>query len=116
MDGIPLDPYVQLTLTPQQVHQYLERIRLPPSTFDERPSFELLSKLLLAQLEHIPLDTSPLHVPEADWELEKPIELSSNFTGMPEGIGAFERLVVQKKGAFCFCELLIDYSSHERGS
>jgi len=109
MDGIPLDPYIQLTLDPQQVLQYVERIQLPPSTLDEPPSFELLSKLLLAQLENIPLDTSPLHVPEADWEVSKPIKLSSSFTGMPEGISAFERIITEKKGAFCFCELLLDF-------
>lgn len=102
MDGIPLDPYLQHVLTPSQAELYLARINLPPSLLNEPPSLELLSKLLLAQLENIPKDTSPLHVPEEQWNIPGPIKLSSAFTGMPEGTNAFERIVKQRKGAFCF--------------
>lgn len=105
MEGIPLDPYAQDVLTSAQTALYLTRINLPTSLLGESPSLELLSKLLLAQLENIPKDTSPLHVPEEQWDTPgTTIKLSSSFTGMPEGIKAFERIVTQKKGAFCFGE------------
>jgi len=109
MDGIPLDPYKQEVLTREQSLLYLDRIRLPPSTIDESPSLELLSKLLLSQLEEIPKDTSPLHVAESQWTgpSTSAIKLSTAFTNMPEGISAFDRIVKQKKGAFCFGEYVI---------
>ncbi|GAA5993162.1 hypothetical protein JCM5350_005390 [Sporobolomyces pararoseus] len=104
MDGIPLDPYQQLVLTRDQVSLYLERIKLPLSTIEETPSLSLLSQLLLSQLEQIPKDTSPLHVSEAQWNgpSSTAIKLSTAFTNMPEGVSAFDRIVKEKKGAFCF--------------
>ncbi|GAA6020047.1 hypothetical protein JCM11491_004909 [Sporobolomyces phaffii] len=102
-DGIPLDPFHQAVLTPEQTSLYLERIQLAQSTAAERPSLALLSKLLLAQLEHIPKDTSPLHVAEPEWRAgPSAIKLGTAFTNMPEGVSAFDRIVRERKGAFCF--------------
>ncbi|GAA5900594.1 uncharacterized protein JCM6883_002892 [Sporobolomyces salmoneus] len=104
MDGIPADPFKQNVLTTQQAELYLSRINLTPPTLSEPPSLELLSKLLLAQLENIPKDTSTLHVPESQWNSadSTDIKLSEALGKMPEGVDAFERIVVDRKGAFCF--------------
>ncbi|GAA5941831.1 uncharacterized protein JCM15063_000791 [Sporobolomyces koalae] len=107
MDGIPLDPYHRSVLTESQQLEYLDRLNLARSLSSSRPSLELLSQLLLSQLEEIAKDTTPLHVPEREWnetlnEVDNVIRLSRAFTGMPEGVGAFDRIVRQRKGAFCF--------------
>jgi hypothetical protein len=104
-DGIPLDPWKQVALTREQAVEYLERIQLPSSTVSEPPSLELLSKLLQSQLENVPKDTTPMHVSESQWTSQdehEPIKLTSALTNMPEGTIAFDRIVKQHKGAFCF--------------
>ncbi|GAA5992485.1 hypothetical protein JCM10908_000843 [Rhodotorula pacifica] len=107
-DGIPLDPWKQVTLTREQAAAYLERIQLPPSTLSSPPSLSLLSQLLQSQLENIPKDTTPMHVSEAQWSSstdeddDEPIKLTSALDNMPEGTIAFDRIVTQHKGAFCF--------------
>ncbi|GAA5967373.1 hypothetical protein JCM21900_000349 [Sporobolomyces salmonicolor] len=103
MDGIPLDPYVQQVFSKEDAELYLDRICLPRSTLEQQASAELLETLMLAQLEHIPKDTSPLHVPEKQWDRPNtPIKLGSAFTGMPESVSSFDRIVKCRKGAFCF--------------
>ncbi|BGP23037.1 arylamine N-acetyltransferase [Rhodotorula toruloides] len=99
-DGIPLDPWQQITLSRPRVEAYLKRIQLPLSTLDEKPSLPLLAKLMQSQLENIPKDTTPMHVEEWDGP-SKPIKLSSVLR-MPEGVEAFDRIVTENKGAFCF--------------
>ncbi|GAA6060951.1 hypothetical protein JCM10212_006533 [Sporobolomyces blumeae] len=103
MPDLMLDPFHQALLSPSQAIDYLDRISLPRSLIDERPSFELLSRLLLAQLEQIPKDTTPLHVAEAQWASPPSvIKLSTAYTNMPESTSAFDRVIKQRKGAFCF--------------
>lgn len=97
------DPYAQANFTKEQVELYLERIALPKDLVHSPPSLELLTTLMVSHLEHVAKDTSPLHVPEEQWDgPSTPIKLSSAFTNMPESTGAFDRVVRQRKGAFCF--------------
>ncbi|GAA5999385.1 uncharacterized protein JCM10292_001252 [Rhodotorula paludigena] len=97
------DPYAQARLTKEQVELYLERIALPKDLVHSPPSLDLLKTLMVSHLEHVAKDTSPLHVPEEQWDgPSTPIKLSSAFTNMPESTGAFDRVVQQRKGAFCF--------------
>lgn len=105
-DLIPKDPWVQVQLDREQTLAYRERIGLPPTTLSEEPSHALLAQLLQSQLENIPKDTTPMHVAEQLWSDEandaQPIRLSSALDNMPEGTHAFDRVVRQKKGAYCF--------------
>ncbi|KAJ7039393.1 arylamine N-acetyltransferase 1 [Mycena alexandri] len=99
----PLDPYAAAKLNKANAGAYLERIKLSSTLLDSPPSLSLLSTLLLAHLEQIPKDTSPLHVPEAQWNgPSTPIKLGTAFTNMPLGISSFDRIVHDNKGAFCF--------------
>ncbi|GAA5912798.1 hypothetical protein JCM6882_000430 [Rhodosporidiobolus microsporus] len=102
-DGIPLDPFAATALSREDAQLYLERIALPASTVDEKPSLELLARIKQTHLEQVAKDTSPLHVKEDEWYGPNvPIKLSSNFPGMPESTAAFNRIVKERKGAFCF--------------
>ncbi|GAA5835797.1 hypothetical protein JCM9279_004649 [Rhodotorula babjevae] len=102
-DGWPLDPWVQHKLSHEQTEQYLARLALPRTLVHEPPSLDLLTRVLVSHLEQVAKDTSPLHVPEEQWEgPSTPIRLSSAFTNMPESTSAFDRVVLQRKGAFCF--------------
>ncbi|KAJ7672256.1 arylamine N-acetyltransferase 1 [Mycena polygramma] len=99
----PAEPYAQAKLNRTEATAYLERIKLPSNLVDSPPSLSLLSTLFLAHLEQIPKDTSPLHVPEGQWNgASTPIKLGSAFTNMPLGASAFDRIVHENKGAFCF--------------
>lgn len=101
--SFPADPYAQAKLNRVDAGAYLERIKLPATLLDSPPSLSLLSTLFLSHLEEIPKDTSPLHVPEEQWDgPSTPIKLSSAFTNMPLGASAFDRIVHENKGAFCF--------------
>ncbi|KAJ7499872.1 arylamine N-acetyltransferase 1 [Mycena latifolia] len=103
MAGYPSDPYAISTLNRTEAGAYLERIQLPSTLLDSPPSLPLLTTLFLAHLEQIPKDTTPLHVPEEQWHgPSTPIKLSSAFTNMPVGASAFDRIVHEHKGAFCF--------------
>ncbi|KAF8173758.1 hypothetical protein K438DRAFT_1849925 [Mycena galopus ATCC 62051] len=101
--SFPPDPYLQPKMNRAEASAYLERLKLPAALLDSPPSLSLLSTLFLSQLEQIPKDTSPLHVPEAQWGGPSTrIKLSSAFTNMPEGVSALNRVVRENKGAFCF--------------
>jgi PAS domain-containing protein len=101
--AFPPDPYAMAKMNKAEAGAYLERIKLPSTLLDSPPSLSLLSSLFLSQLEHIPKDTSPLHVPEAQWTgPSTPIKLGSAFTNMPLGVSCFDRIVHEHKGAFCF--------------
>ncbi|KAJ7124502.1 arylamine N-acetyltransferase 1 [Mycena epipterygia] len=101
--AIPPDPYAEAKLNKTEAGAYLERIKLPLTLLDSPPSLSLLSTLFLSHLEHIPKDTTPLHVPEEQWRgPSTPIKLGSAFTNMPLGASAFDRIVHENKGAFCF--------------
>ncbi|KAJ7054679.1 arylamine N-acetyltransferase 1 [Mycena amicta] len=103
MDPYIQDAFVQPSLTRNEAKEYLQRIKLSPALLDASPSLELLSQLLLAQLEEIPKDTGPLHVPEEQWAgASSPIKLGSAFTNMPLGVASLNRIVSENKGAFCF--------------
>lgn len=116
-DPWPVDPWAQATLSQEQVEQYLDRIALPRTlAADEPPSLDLLRRVMVAHLEQVAKDTSPLHVPEEQWDgpSDTPIKLSSAFTNMPESTSAFDRVVVQRKGAFCFACGPLSASSRTR--
>ncbi|KAJ7260581.1 arylamine N-acetyltransferase 1 [Mycena rebaudengoi] len=101
--SIPLDPFAQQKLSKTEVAAYLERLKLSSALLESPPSLSLLSTVFLSHLEEIPKDTSPLHVPEERWSGPSiPIKMGSAFTNMPEGASAFNRMVHENKGAFCF--------------
>lgn len=106
-DSIPKDPWHQVTLSRDEATEYLDRIGLPAAqTLQQPPSLDLLARLLQSQLETIPKDTTPMHVAEQLWQPGSdpatPISLTSALDNMPEGILAFDRVIRQRKGAFCF--------------
>ncbi|GAA5875628.1 hypothetical protein JCM8547_000892 [Rhodosporidiobolus lusitaniae] len=102
-DSIPLDPFAATALSRDDAEAYTDRLQLPRSVLNEQPSCDLLKRVMVAQLEEIPKETSPLHVPEADWEgPNKPIVLGSCHSKMPESLLSFDRTIRQCKGAFCF--------------
>lgn len=87
------------TLTTELAAGYLSRLNLPPALIGEKASLPLLSQLLLAHLEEVPKDTTPLHVATAQWAKKEPIVLGSNPGGMPTGIAAYDRIVEGKSSA-----------------
>ncbi|KAF7293202.1 Peptidase-S9 domain-containing protein [Mycena chlorophos] len=103
MDPYVPDAFVQSVLPKTQAQAYLERIKLSATLIDTPPSLDLLSTILLAQLEQVPKDTGPLHVPENQWtDASASIILGSSFTNMPLGIAAGNRIITENKGAYCF--------------
>lgn len=112
MVGIPApppNPFSTDALSPEDAARYLTRIGLDSEAYlSGKPSLSQLSALQLAHLEHVPKDTSPLHVPADHWssstDPDTPIQLASAPYGMPEGStrAAFDRIVQEHKGAFCF--------------
>lgn len=90
------------TLSRSDTLVYLSRIKLPPSLLSSPPSHSLLSTLILAHLEQVPKDTTPLHVPAENWTMSTPIKLGGSSSGMPFGVAAFSRVIDQNAGAFCF--------------
>ncbi|GAA5888060.1 hypothetical protein JCM6882_000267 [Rhodosporidiobolus microsporus] len=82
--------------------RYLERIGLPASLADAKPSLELLEKLLMANHLTIPFSSASIHVPAEDWlGPNKPIELRRG-PGMELGKKNFERLITKKQGGYCY--------------
>ncbi|KAK4704944.1 hypothetical protein P7C70_g1261, partial [Phenoliferia sp. Uapishka_3] len=103
MASYPQNPYSVATNTKEEATAYLARIKLPETLLASPPTLQLLSTLFLAQLENVPKDTSPLHVPVAAWSgPSAPIVLGSSFEGMPVGALAHDLIVKSRKGAFCF--------------
>jgi arylamine N-acetyltransferase len=83
---------------------YLERIGLTAEVLKQAPSFELLSLIHLQHHLSVPYDTSSLHVPEAEWNDNKPqpIVLGRGH-GMQLGTrGNFERIIENRRGGFCY--------------
>ncbi|GAA6000941.1 hypothetical protein JCM10207_007335 [Rhodosporidiobolus poonsookiae] len=81
---------------------YLERIGLPASLANAKPSLELLSQLLLANHISIPFSSSPIHVAPEDWlGPNKPIELRRG-PGMELGERNFDRVVRRRQGGYCY--------------
>lgn len=61
----PPNTFSEAKLSQEDAAAYLQRIALPTSLLSEQqPSFEQLSRLQLSHLEHVPKDTTPLHVSE----------------------------------------------------
>jgi hypothetical protein len=60
--------YSDHAMSSSDVALYLRRLELPQSVISNKPSLSQLSTVLLAHHEQIPKDTSPLHIPEADWK------------------------------------------------
>jgi hypothetical protein len=101
--AFPPDPYALAKLNKAEAGAYLERIKLSSTQLDSPPSLPLLSTLFLSHLEQIPLDTSPLHVPEAQWiGPSTPIKLGSAFTNMPLGVSSFDRIVHENRARSAF--------------
>ncbi|KAM0792583.1 hypothetical protein ACM66B_005244 [Microbotryomycetes sp. NB124-2] len=99
----PPNPFTDASLTREAVEQYLERINVDASRIGQPPSLELLAELQLKHLETVPKDTTSLHVKEDEWKESRAITMASAWGGMPQpGDAAFERIVTQHRGAFCF--------------
>ena len=99
----PQNPFAETALSPDQALAYLARIKLPASTLDEPPSLDLLTRVFTAQTEHVPKDTSPLHIANWDDDPDADVVLGSSLkTGMPCGVLSHDLIVRQNKGAFCF--------------
>lgn len=103
-ESYPFNHFSHEALTRPQAAAYLARLHLPPTLLNSKASYELLDEIFLAQLERVPKDSSPLHVPQKDWEGDpaKDIVLGSSFAGMPVGSKAFERIVTRRKGGESF--------------
>ncbi|KAI5478311.1 arylamine N-acetyltransferase [Pseudohyphozyma bogoriensis] len=83
--------------------QFLIRLNLPPTTVEQPPSLELLSKLLLAAHLEVPFDSSCLHVSADEWLGEnKEIVLGKGGGSMQLGEGNFNRIVKKHQGGFCY--------------
>ncbi|GAA5978889.1 hypothetical protein JCM11641_003604 [Rhodosporidiobolus odoratus] len=81
---------------------FLERIGLPASVVDDKPSFELLASILMRCHLSIPFSSTSIHVPHQDWKgPNKPIELKRG-PGMELGKGNFDRIVKRKQGGYCY--------------
>lgn len=109
MAPYPTNPFSTEALRPDQTAAYLARLRLPSSTLSQGPSLAQLTELFYAQCLWIPKDTSSLHVPPGDWNgPSRTIELGRNHGGSsPGGMSddperAFELVVGQNRGGFCF--------------
>ncbi|KAM0755276.1 cysteine proteinase [Meredithblackwellia eburnea MCA 4105] len=85
---------------------YLERIQLGPETLQERPSLELLTRLQQAHLLHVPFESTLLHLPIniSSTSPSTPLSISGApiETTVPLGPAAFDRVVRERKGGFCF--------------
>ncbi|KAJ7782711.1 arylamine N-acetyltransferase 1 [Mycena metata] len=90
-------------LNSEQIAAYLTRIQLPASLADSAPSLELLSDVYLAHHYHVPKDTTVMHVPREAWSgPSQPIVLRSALYSMPLRTAAFERIVTQHAGGYCW--------------
>ncbi|KAJ7188646.1 arylamine N-acetyltransferase 1 [Mycena filopes] len=90
-------------LSADQIAAYLARIQLPASLADSAPSLELLSEVYLQHHYHVPKDTTVMHVPREAWTgSSQPIVLRSSLYSMPVGTAAFERIVNQHAGGYCW--------------
>lgn len=103
----PPNPFTDAALSSEQASAYLQRIGIDPAPLlhpsPRAPSFELLSLLQLKHLESVPKDTTSLHVREDEWREAGKICMASAWNGMPQpGDAAYERIVTQHRGAFCF--------------
>ncbi|KAK4058616.1 hypothetical protein OIO90_000060 [Microbotryomycetes sp. JL221] len=99
----PPNPFSDAALTPDALKQYLQRINVDLERIGQPPSLALLSELQLKHLESVPKDTTSLHVKQQEWNESKAISMASNWGGMPQpGDAAFDRIVRQHQGAFCF--------------
>ncbi|KAK4053166.1 hypothetical protein OIV83_001901 [Microbotryomycetes sp. JL201] len=99
----PPNPFTDAALSDEAVRQYLARIKVDLEWIRRPPSLELLAELQLKHLENVPKDTTSLHVKEDEWNGSRAITMASAWGGMPQpGDAAFERIVTQHRGAFCF--------------
>ncbi|KAJ6495770.1 arylamine N-acetyltransferase 1 [Mycena vitilis] len=90
-------------LEPNQVAAYLKRIELATSLAESPPSLELLSELYLAHHYHVPKDTTVMHCSKEAWlGPSQPIELRSSLYAMPLRTAAFDRIVGQHAGGYCW--------------
>ncbi|GAA5899869.1 hypothetical protein JCM5296_006202 [Sporobolomyces johnsonii] len=79
---------------------YLERIHLPLSLLDAKPSVDLLRQLQSSHMVAVPFDSTWVHVPS--WhDLDAPIELRGGET-VQLGEQAFNRIVQLRRGGYCF--------------
>ncbi|KAK7057542.1 UPF0029 domain-containing protein [Favolaschia claudopus] len=90
-------------LTSDQVAAYLRRIQLASSLAGSAPSLELLSTVYLQHHFYVPKDTTVMHVPRDAWNApSQPIVLGSALYSMPLRTAAFERIVAQHAGGYCW--------------
>ncbi|KAM0747432.1 cysteine proteinase [Meredithblackwellia eburnea MCA 4105] len=103
-NAAPLPQTTNEKLDRTQVQAYLERIALPTSLIDEKPSLDLLKRLQLAHLLNITFETTVLHVPSNTWseDPETPIKIGGSSETVQLGVGAVERIVTKRLGGYCF--------------
>lgn len=105
----PQNPFPNdIKLSPAQAAAYLARLHLPAALASEPPSLALLSQIYTAQNEHVPKDTSSLHVSPADWAgPSRPIALGSHLGKRAGGMAdspadRFRQVVSLARGGYCW--------------
>lgn len=93
-------PHTAGKLNRKDALEYLERIKLPPSIVDEKPSLSLLNKLQAAHLLAVPFESTTIHV--KDWyDDDAEIEIGGGGT-VALAEGAFNHIVKLRRGGYCF--------------
>mgnify|MGYP001567010543 CR=1 FL=1 len=79
-------------------------LNLPTSLLAARPSLDLLRQLELAQLLSVPFESTILHVPSSAWteDPDRAIQLGESGESVALGEAAFDRIVRERKGGYCF--------------
>ncbi|KAJ7686473.1 hypothetical protein B0H17DRAFT_1204160 [Mycena rosella] len=101
---MPREPtFAADALAADQIAAYLTRIDLPTSLAQSAPSLELLADVYLAHHHHVPKDTTVMHVPKTAWSgPSQPIVLGSSLHAMPLRTSAFNRIVREHAGGYCW--------------
>ncbi|KAJ7209729.1 arylamine N-acetyltransferase 1 [Mycena pura] len=101
---MPREPtFATDSLQPDQIAAYLARIEVAPALAECPPSLELLSEIYLAHHYHVPKDTTSMHCSKEVWNgPSQPIELGSSLHAMPLRTAAFNRIVQQHAGGYCW--------------
>ncbi|KAK4058845.1 hypothetical protein OIO90_000291 [Microbotryomycetes sp. JL221] len=92
-------------LNDADIQAYLDRLNLSSSELlNVPPSFELLSKLMMAAHTSIPYDTSSLHVKEEVWNGPDDVDIKlGTGSGMQLHTKSnFDRIVNKHRGGFCY--------------
>lgn len=101
---MPREPtFATDSFSSEQVAAYLHRIGLSPSLVESPPSLQLLSQIYLAHHENVPKDTTAMHCSHDAWTgPSSPIVLGSSFQQMALRTDAFDPIVRQHAGSYCW--------------